>query len=61
MKTFCIKTNNTKIIDYLINELENLTIDNVYYCSKKFKIYKNLEEIKEAEKNYKSRSKQKSN
>ena len=42
MKTFCIKTNNTKIIDYLINELENLTIDNVYYCSKKFKIYKNV-------------------
>src|SRR5574344_524333 len=42
MKSFCIKTNNNKIIEYLLNCLENVKIQNIYYINKKFKIYQNL-------------------
>jgi len=42
MKSYCIKTNNEKIIHYLLNEIERINFEYIYYCSKEFKIYKNV-------------------
>ena len=42
MKSICIKTNNQKAIQYLLDELNNIEIDNIYYSCKKFKIYQNI-------------------
>ncbi len=42
MKSFCIKTNNAKIRDYLLNSLANLDFDDIYYIGRKFKIYENI-------------------
>ena len=42
IKSLCIKTNNNKIINYLLNKLEYIDIDNLYLSKKKFKIYENI-------------------
>ena len=42
MKSLCIKTNNTKLLDYLLNELRSLEIKNVCFTVKKFRHYKNI-------------------
>ena len=42
MKSLCIKTNNSNILDYLLNELKFLDIDDVYFSCNQFKNYKNL-------------------
>ena len=42
MKSICIKTNNNKLIDYLLNEFENLSLDKTYISIKNFKHYKNI-------------------
>lgn len=42
MKSFCIKTNNNNIIEYLLEKLTNINIDDVYYSSNSFKLYKNV-------------------
>lgn len=42
MKSFCIKTNNTNIIEYLLNNLSNIDFEDIYYINRKFKIYKNV-------------------
>ena len=42
MNSFCIKTNNIKIINYLLKKLENVEIDGIYYYTNKFKIYNNI-------------------
>ena len=42
MKSLCIKTNNTKSIDYLLNSLETLEIGNTYFSCKPFKHYTNI-------------------
>lgn len=42
MKSFCIKTNNNTIIEYLLKNISDLDIENVYYSSKKFKLYNNI-------------------
>ena len=42
MKSFCIKTNNNEIIEYLQTQIELLEIRNIYISKKKFKIYKNI-------------------
>ncbi len=42
LKSFCIKTNNNKIIDYLLNKFENVELTNLYISKLKFKIYTNL-------------------
>ena len=42
MKSYCIKTDNEKIIDYLLNKIENLDFPDIYYCKKNFKIYENI-------------------
>lgn len=41
-KSICIKTNNKQNISYIINELDNLKIDNVYFSCKKFKNFTNI-------------------
>ena len=42
MKSYCIKTNNKKIIDYLLDKIEKINFEHIYYCNKEFKIYKNV-------------------
>ena len=42
MKSICIKTNNQKTINYLLDELNNIELDNVYFSCKKFKVYQNI-------------------
>ena len=42
MKSYCIKTDNEKIIDYLLNKIANLDFPDIYYCKKNFKIYDNV-------------------
>ena len=42
MKSICIKTNNDIYLNYLLNELNYIQIDNIYISSNKFKSYKNI-------------------
>ena len=42
MKSFCIKTNNNKIITNLLKDLETSTFENIFFIDKKFKIYENV-------------------
>lgn len=42
MKSFCIKTDNIKIRDYLLNSLASTDFENIYYINRKFKLYENV-------------------
>ena len=42
MKSFCIKTNNEKILSYLLKNLEISSLENIYFVNKEFKCYKNI-------------------
>lgn len=42
MKSFCIKSNNNKLNNYLLKNFENYTLDNFYVSNKKFKMYNNI-------------------
>jgi putative sporulation protein YtxC len=42
MKSFCIKTNNNEIIDYLLNRIKEIDFENIVYSKKKFSIYENV-------------------
>ncbi len=42
MKSLCIKTNNSKILDYLLNELKYSEIKHICYSENQFKSYKNI-------------------
>ena len=42
MKSFCIKTNNREIINYLLNKFDKIDFANISYIDRKFKIYNNL-------------------
>lgn len=42
MKSFCIKTNNIKIRDYLLNSLACTDFEHIYYINRKFKVYENV-------------------
>lgn len=42
MKSICIKTNNSNLLDYLLNELNYIEIEPIYISSNKFKNYKNI-------------------
>lgn len=42
MKSLCIKTNNPQTIDYLLNSLENLDIEDTYFSCKTFRHYTNI-------------------
>ena len=42
LKSFCIKTNNKRIIDYLLNNFEKLELENLYVSNLEFKLYNNF-------------------
>ena len=42
MKSLCIKTNNSNLINYLLNELNYLKLDNICFVSKRFRHYNNI-------------------
>lgn len=42
MKSLCIKTNNVKIINYLLNRINEIDFKDIIYTQKKFKIYNNI-------------------
>lgn len=42
MKSLCIKTNNSNWLNYLLNELDNIELDNICFTYNKFKHYKNI-------------------
>ncbi len=42
MKSFCIKTNNNAILEYLLDKLDYLELEEVRYSKNKFKIYSNI-------------------
>lgn len=42
MKSLCIKTNNSDLLQYLLNELNDLELEQVYFSCNKFKHYKNI-------------------
>ena len=42
MKSICIKTNNSNIIDYLLENLQTLNLSDVYISTSSFKIYNNI-------------------
>lgn len=42
MKSYCIKINDNKIASYLLNQIEKIDFNNIYYSNKQFKIYKNV-------------------
>ena len=42
MKSICIKTNNRHSIEYLLEELNNFDLENIYFSCKKFKFYRNI-------------------
>ena len=42
MKSICIKTTNQKVIEYLLEKLNNFELKDIYFSSKKFKIYHNI-------------------
>ncbi len=42
MKSLCIKTNNSDLLNYLLNELQNTDLKNIYFSENEFKLYKNI-------------------
>ena len=42
MKSLCIKTNNKKVINYLLSNFEKIELDNVYFSCHKFNVYNNI-------------------
>ena len=42
MKSFCLKTNNDNILDYLLEKIEEIDFQDLIYCKNKFKNYKNV-------------------
>lgn len=42
MRSLCIKTNNSDLINYLLNELKNIDLKNICFSENKFKSYKNI-------------------
>lgn len=42
MKSYCIKTNNERVVHYLLDKIEKIDFEHIYYCDKEFKIYKNV-------------------
>ncbi len=40
--SFCIKSNNIIILDYLLDNFEKINLNNLFLSRKKFKIYENL-------------------
>lgn len=42
MKSLCIKTNNSDLIEYLLNELQHLELEHICFSSQRFKHYENV-------------------
>lgn len=42
LKSFCIKTNNRKILNYLLINLERINLKDLYISNLKFKLYNNI-------------------
>ena len=42
MKTFCIKTNNEDILNYLLNRTKEIDFEDLIYSKNQFKIYQNV-------------------
>ncbi|MCI8759585.1 MAG: hypothetical protein HFJ34_00380 [Clostridia bacterium] len=42
MRSLCIKTNNSDLIKYLLNEFQNLELENICFSENEFKAYKNV-------------------
>ena len=42
MKSFCIKNNNNQILDYLLAEIKNIDMENIYFSQNSFKLYNNI-------------------
>lgn len=42
MKSICIKTNDSNLLRYLLNELKDIDLDNICFSENKFKCYKNV-------------------
>lgn len=42
MKSFCIKTNNEDILNYLLNRTKEIDFEDLTYSKNEFKIYKNV-------------------
>ncbi len=42
MISYCIKTDNIEIIQYLLNKISNLDFPDIIYCNKTFKKYENV-------------------
>ena len=42
MKSFCIKTNNSQILEYLQKEISAMPLSDIYYSQNEFKIYSNI-------------------
>ena len=42
MEYFCFKTNKKNIIDYLLTNIKNMNMNNIFYSINSFKIYENI-------------------
>ena len=42
LKSFCIKTNNNRVVNYLLNRFEDIKLKNLYISKSKFKFYNNF-------------------
>lgn len=42
MKSLCIKTNNSDLLNYLLNELKYIDLKNICFSENEFKLYKNI-------------------
>ena len=42
MKSICVKSNNKYIIDYLLKDFSNITLENIYLSNNSFKLYDNI-------------------
>lgn len=42
MTSFCIKSNNVKVIDYILSDLYNINFDNIIFSKREFSKYTNI-------------------
>ena len=42
LKSLCIKTNNNRVINYLLDEFSNAKLNDLYISTSKFKLYNNF-------------------
>ena len=42
MKSLCIKTNDSDLLNYLLNELKNMELKDICFSKNEFKVYQNV-------------------